>query len=221
MVKTRIEKERDFWNKFAGQYDRFINYTFNETYKALYKALRSDVSGTDYVLEIATGTGLIAFEICDLVQQVEAIDIAPEMISIAQIKQSERNILNINFDIGDSSNLHFRDNTFDVVIASNVLHLLFDPEEALSEIYRVLKPGGKAMLATFCHGENIRSRLLSKFMEISGFKAINRWSTQSYAAFIKASGFEILTMEILPGKIPLAYIIVGVSGNNGISSLSF
>jgi ubiquinone/menaquinone biosynthesis C-methylase UbiE len=214
-VKTRIEKERGFWNKFAGLYDGFIKHTFNETYKALYKEIRQEVSGTDHVLEIATGTGLIAFEICDLVLYIDAIDLAPEMISIAQKKQSEKNILNINFDVGDSSNLHFRDSSFDKVIASNVLHLLIEPEEALSEIYRVLKPDGKAILVTFCHGENLRSRLLSKFMELSGVKVINRWSTQSYAAFIKASGFEILTMQILPGKIPLAYIIAGSSKKTG------
>jgi len=206
-MKTEINREINFWNSFSGRYDNFIRYTLGNTYQLLFKKLKEDVTGTENILEIATGTGLLSFEICRVVNHIDAIDIAPEMIRIAQKKQAEMHALNIDFGVGDTSNLHFRDGSFDKVIASNVLHLLEDPDEALSEINRVLKPEGKAFLITFCHGENLRSRLLSRFMELSGFKARNRWTTKSYASFIKANGFEILTMEIMPGKIPLVYII--------------
>lgn len=208
-MKIEMNKELKFWNSFSGRYDDFIKYTLGTTYQKLFVKLREDVTGTENILEIATGTGLLSFEICKLVHHINAIDIAPEMIRIAQKKQAEIHALNIDFEVGDTSNLQFRDGSFDKVIASNVLHLLADPDEALSEISRVLKPEGKAFLITFCHGENLRSRLISRFMELSGFKARNRWTVKSYATFIQASGFEIQTMEILPGKIPLVYIIAG------------
>jgi len=208
-MKTEMNKELNFWNSFSGRYDNFIKYTLGKTYQKLFVKLKEDVTGTENILEIATGTGLLSFEICKLVHHINAIDIAPEMIRIAQKKQAEMHAVNIDFEVGDTSNLQFRDGSFDKVIASNVLHLLEDPDEALSEINRVLKPEGKAFLITFCHGENLRSRLISRFMELSGFKVRNRWTVKSYTAFIQASGFEIQTIEIMPGKIPLVYIIAG------------
>ena len=174
----------------------------------MYKMLKTDISGSDHVLEVATGTGLLAFEICSYVNSIIAIDIAPEMIRIARQKQQIKNIENIEFQIGDSCNLEFEDNSFDVVIASNVLHLLFNPEKSLSEIRRVLKHGGIAILPTFCHAENIQSRIISGFMSLFGFKARNKWSVKSYTTFIENNGFIIAKAEVIPGKIPLMYCLV-------------
>ena len=77
------EKEGDFWNWFSGKYDKFIRITLDKTYKKLYRNLKTYVSKTDDLLEIATGTGLIAFEICNYVKSMKAMDIAPGMIKIA------------------------------------------------------------------------------------------------------------------------------------------
>ena len=206
-MKSRIEKESRFWNSFSAKYDSFINRTLGSTYQQLYHMLKTDVSGLGKILEVATGTGLIAFEICSFVDSVYAIDIAPEMIKIASEKQKQRNISNIFFEVGDSCNLLFEDNSFDVVIASNVLHLLFEPEKSLSEIHRVLKPDGIAILPTFCHAENVQSRIISGFMSLFGFRARNKWNTKSFISFIENNQFAILKSEIIPGKIPLMYCV--------------
>ena len=79
-MKNRIEKERRFWNWFSGKYDRFIEITLGKTYRQLYELLKEDITASENVLETATGTGLIAFEICGQVKQIKAIDIAPNMI---------------------------------------------------------------------------------------------------------------------------------------------
>jgi len=211
-MKSRIEKESRFWNSFSTKYDRFINSTLGTTYQRLYQMLKADVSGSDKILEVATGTGLLAFEICNFVNSIKAIDIAPEMIKIAREKQFQRNISNIDFEVGDSCNLVFEEASFDVVIASNVLHLLFEPEKSLSEIHRVLKPEGKAILPTFCHAANIQSRIISGFMSLFGFRARNKWSAKSFVSFVGNNNFTITKSQIIRGKIPLIYCVIRKNG---------
>jgi ubiquinone/menaquinone biosynthesis C-methylase UbiE len=206
-VKTAKLNEISFWNFFSGRYDNFIKYTLGNTYRILYKNLKEDVTLADHVLEVATGTGLLSFEICRQVKYIDAIDTSPEMIRIAKVKQAEKNFINIDFRIGNISDLPFREKTFDVVLASNVLHLLSDPNRALFEINRVLKPNGKAILPTFCHGENIISRTISFLMSLSGIKIRNKWSMESFKYFVESSGFKILRSEVIQGKIPLVYLL--------------
>jgi ubiquinone/menaquinone biosynthesis C-methylase UbiE len=206
-MKSRIEKESRFWNFFSTKYDRFINITLNDTYRQLYQLLKTDVTGTGKILEVATGTGLLAFEICNNVKSINAIDIAPEMIKIAREKQKQKNVLNIIFEVGDSCNLAFENASFDVVIASNVLHLLFEPEKSLAEIRRVLKPDGIAILPTFCHADNLQSRIISGFMSLFSFRARNKWSTKSFILFLENNRFAIIKSQIIPGKIPLMYCV--------------
>lgn len=179
----------------------------NATYQQLYQLLKTDVAGTGKILEVATGTGLLAFEICNNVKSINAIDISPEMIKVASEKQKQRNISNITFEVGDSCNLAFEDETFDVVIASNVLHLLFEPEKSLAEIRRVLKPDGIAILPTFCHADNIQSRIISGFMSLFSFRARNKWTTKSFESFVRNNDFKIVKSEIIDGKIPLLYLL--------------
>jgi ubiquinone/menaquinone biosynthesis C-methylase UbiE len=181
--------------------------TLGTTYQQLYQKLIADVSGSVKILEVATGTGLLAFEICNYVNSINAIDIAPEMIRIAREKQYQKSISNIDFEVGDSCNLSFEDSSFDVVIASNVLHLLFEPEKSLSEIRRVLKPDGIAILPTFCHANNIQSRIISAFMSLFGFRARNKWSTKSFVLFLENNRFAIIKSQIIRGKIPLLYCV--------------
>lgn len=207
-MKSRIEKERDFWNVFSNRYDSFIAKTLHITYLQLYKKIKEELDKNDRLLEVATGTGLVSFELCSSVEHITAIDIAPDMIRIAKDKQTNKNISNIEFEVGDLCNLAFDNDSFDKVLASNVLHLLIDPEKALSEISRVLKADGKAILPTFCHGENFKSRFLSFIMSFFGFKARNKWSVKKYCEFISSNGFEIIRSETIKGKIPLSYLVV-------------
>jgi len=62
-MENRIENERKFWDAFALEYDGFIRRTVKKTYDSVIKHLCDDISPTDHVLEIATGTGIISFAI--------------------------------------------------------------------------------------------------------------------------------------------------------------
>ena len=195
------------WGKFAKHYSRFIRKTLADAYAELYRKIKADVDGVDSVLEVATGPGLIAFEISDVVNHIDAVDLSAQMIEVAKEVQRQKGVQNINFACCDAYNLPFNDGKFDRVIASNLLHLLKDPYVALMEMKRVLKADGKIILPTFCHGENFKSRFISFFMSLSGFKAENKWSVKDYEEYIGNSGFKIIGKRIISGKIPLVYLM--------------
>jgi len=195
-----------FWNSFAIKYDSFIERYAKATYAQTIKLLKEELSDQVNVLEIGTGTGLIAFAIADQVNKLLAIDFAPEMIQIAREKLLLTPYKHIIFEVGGANQIDVPDQSFDVVIASNVFHLLPNASEVLLEIRRVLKSNGKVILPTYCHGENLKSIMISLFMGLSGFKAVNRWSTSQFRHFVESNGFVIEQEVIIDDRIPLSFL---------------
>lgn len=198
----------NFWNTFASKYDRFISRFAKSTYISVEQLLKEDLHKSDKVLEIGTGTGIIAFAVASHVREITALDSASEMIAVAKGKLTSTGINNITFQLGNANNTGLPDNYFDAVIASNVFHLLEAPELALREIHRVLKDTGKAILPTYCHGHNIKSRVISSIMGLSGFRAENRWSAKTFRDFVEKEQFVVLKEIIIKDKIPLSYLLL-------------
>lgn len=205
--ENRIILERKFWNSKAKDYDKVVNKLFLKIYDTIVDNLVQDTGQSETLLEVATGTGILAIELSDHVSQITAVDIAPEMLNVAKEKSDKKQINNIEFKVGDICNLKFDDKSFDTVVASNVLHLLFQPELALQEIRRVLDDHGSVIAPTFCHGANLRSQILSRILSLFGQKTKSRWSRKSFIEFIEQNGFKVTKSIYVDGKIPLTYIV--------------
>lgn len=204
---SRPDLEKRFWNRIARRYDRFIMRNLQPTYSLMLERLERDLQQEDILLEVGAGTGLLSFAICGKVQRITAVDIAEEMVQVAREKQAGSGCANILFKVADSYQLPFACGVFDVVLISNVLHLLAEPETALREARRVLRPGGRLIAPTFCHGEGWKSRMISFLMSLAGFRARRRWSLQGFKEFFQEQGLEILHFEVIKGEIPLGYIV--------------
>ena len=214
-MDNRQNKERKFWDKFAFIYDSFIKVIFTGTYKAILENLDSDLNSTCNVLDIGTGTGIIPFYIGPKVLSVTGIDISPEMIRIAVRKKENSDIKNIEFQVQDSYKLNFPDKSFDIVIASNLLHLLYEPDKPINEVKRVLKDNGSFIAPTICAGENTKSRIIAGITgSLSGFRVVNKWSISEFKTMLTNSGFSINKIVIANGRFPLAYIVVGKNTTN-------
>ncbi|MEI7596067.1 MAG: class I SAM-dependent methyltransferase, partial [Bacteroidota bacterium] len=208
-MENRQIKEKKFWEKFAKYYDAFIKKTVDKTYQTVIKNINLELHPNKKVLEIGTGTGIIAFSICNNVSTIIATDISPEMIKIATLKQKELDVNNIDFQIQDSYNLPFPDKLFDIVIASNLLHLLYEPNKPLNEAKRVLKDDGILIVPTFCVGENMKSKILTTIAGIfSGFKIINKWRISEFKTLLTSNGFAIDKAQRIDGRFPMAYIVL-------------
>ncbi len=208
---NRKQKEQQFWDKFASRYDNFIGKRAKDDYAKLKHWLLEDTPKTKHLLEIGTGTGLLSFMLKDQIDSIVATDISPEMIKVAKGKAKEQNVNKILFQVEDSYQLSFSEEKFDCIIASNVLHLLFEPEKPLAEMKRVLRKGGKVILPTYCHGHNFKSELTSRLMSLfSGFRVNNRWSVDSFRQFLEKNDFQIEKQQVVGKLVPLAYTVVSV-----------
>ncbi|MBQ2465354.1 MAG: class I SAM-dependent methyltransferase, partial [Treponema sp.] len=125
------------WNFFAPIYERAMK-SQKSIYDYIYKEISAAASGKD-VLELATGPGMIAKHIAPSAKSVTATDFAPKMIEAAK-----KGIVpeNVSFEVADATNLRYQNDSFDLVVIANALHIIPEPEKALAEIDRVLKANG-------------------------------------------------------------------------------
>jgi arsenite methyltransferase len=106
-------------------------------------------SGED-VLDIGCGAGtdtLVAAQMVAPAGRVTGIDMTPEMLSKARAAAAEMGVTNVDFVNGDVEQLPFAAESFDVVLSNGVIDLIPDKDAVFSEIFRVLRPGGRLQIA--------------------------------------------------------------------------
>jgi ubiquinone/menaquinone biosynthesis C-methylase UbiE len=152
---TRQEKERSLWDKQAYSYDKRNLGVYKNAYELSIQKAQAILSPEHEVLEIGCGTGIISLGIAPLVKSIVATDISPQMISVAKSKAQRASITNIEFHVHDGYALPYDDQTFDVALLFNVLHMVKEPASLLREAQRLLKPTGYLISATDCYAEPV------------------------------------------------------------------
>lgn len=190
------------WDMYAPMYNVFMAKD-HRAYATINQRIRKIIAGKK-VLELATGTGLIAKNVASAADMMIATDYSKKMIMQAKKGTYSRNL---RFAVADATDLPYADNSFDVIIISNALHIMPDPDKALAEIDRVLKPNGVLVAPTFIHGNMpITKRMLSKGMSVVGFQTENKWSSNQYKAFLEDHGFAVKNSRVLDASFPLMYV---------------
>ena len=196
-----MEERRNFWDKNAGRYNRFMRKDA-AAYAKMYELIRPPVRQKT-VLELATGTGLIAENIVNSAAHIEATDFSAEMIA-----EAERNNCSskLHFSVQDMFRLPYADGSFDVVIVANALHIVPEPEKALREIRRVLKDDGILIAPTFTHADNSFSgKVRAYFMKFAGFPLHSKWTSGEYLSFLRENGWTVQKSTVLKASFPLTY----------------
>ena len=196
-----MKENKSFWDRNAKHYDRFMRKDA-AAYMQMYALLRPVVKAKT-VLELATGTGLIAKHIVNAAAHIEAADVSAEMI--AEAKRDNRSA-KLHFSVQDMFRLPYADKSFDAVIVSNALHIVPQPEKALQEIRRVLKDGGLLIAPTFTHAENSFSgKVRAFFMKLAGLPLHSRWTSEEYLRFLRQNGWTVRKSAVLKASFPLTY----------------
>ena len=193
--------KKTFWDRTAKSYDHFMKKD-HKAYKQMYSLIYPVVRHKQ-VLELATGTGLIAKHIVRSADHIEATDASKEMIE--QAKQGVKSA-KLYFSVQDMFHLPYADQSFDVVIVANALHIVPEPEKALSEIRRVLKDDGVLVAPTFTHADNaFFGKVKAFFMKLAGFPLHSKWTSHEYLVFLQENGWTVRKSTVLKASFPLTY----------------
>ena len=196
-----MRKHKNFWDKNAGRYDRFMRKD-GAAYAEMYELIRPLVRHKT-VLELASGTGLIAKNIVNAAAHIEATDASAEMILEAK---RDNQSAKLHFSVQDMFRLPYANQSFDAVIVSNALHIVPQPEKALAEIRRVLKDDGVLIAPTFTHaGNSFSGKVRAFFMKRMGFPLHSKWTSEEYLRFLRQNGWTVRKSAVLKASFPLTY----------------
>ena len=226
----------DFFDHIAPIYDTWANGQHARMAARLVD-LAAPAKGHQ-VLDVATGTGLVAHLVAERTDPglVIGIDLSPNMLSIAR----SRNTKNIQFMGMAAEHLVFRPSTFDMVTMGEALAYLADPVRALEEAHRVLRPDGR--LALSCQRRSLNTRAQDLFFQGLGplarrhYLSFPRYSSERsrfgepdvLKEMLSDAGFELTRLtetvtggrtndarewtELMAGAGPLPYTLIRALG---------
>ncbi len=134
------------------------------------KSIPIDMDGR--LLEVPVGTGVLTMPLYKCMKNacITCLDYSKEMMAHAESRAVRMGIKNIGFVRGDVAALPFSDDSFDVVLSMNGLHVFPDKNAAFSELFRVLKPGGLFCGCTYIMGESKKTDwFINKFYVTGGY----------------------------------------------------
>lgn len=151
--KSKKEEVAEMFNNISAKYD-FLNHFLSLGIDKLWrkravKELRS--IAPKRILDIATGTGDFALELLSLKpDEIVGLDISEGMLQVGRDKMKKRKVDNIiSMVLGDSENLPFEDGHFDAITVGFGVRNFENLEKGLSEMLRVIRPGGKIIILEF------------------------------------------------------------------------
>lgn len=196
-----------FWDKIACVYDVFANIINRETNIKLCNVVDGEISSTDDVLECACGTGLLTKAIGEKCNSLIATDYSIKMLKIAERKLKKYQ--NIKFECVDIMKLPYPNNSFDKVIAGNVIHLLNDPIKAIQELDRVCKLNGKIIIPTYMNKNNAGNvDNVSNSIDKLGVNFKRRFNKETYISFFKDLEYQDVSYIECMGRIPCVVAII-------------
>lgn len=194
-----------FWDKTAYFYDwtQFYNRAVCRKLAAYTSRL---IPAGAKVLDCAAGTGALSLAAAEKAKKVICTDESEKMLDIARKKAAYKKTENIVFETKDIFDLKEQDESYDTVIAGNVLHLLERPEKAVKEMYRVTKQGGRLILPTFMTGE--KASFVLALYGILGFDPVHRYECREYIRMLKSCGCGKVKALRISGKIPCCFAVI-------------
>jgi ubiquinone/menaquinone biosynthesis C-methylase UbiE/DNA-binding transcriptional ArsR family regulator len=147
--EVRAREAGNYFRKMADQWDRFRNLTVGEA--VVEQCLLNLTAGSDIrdFLDLGTGTGRILELFAPHIRRGLGIDLSAEMLRVARAKLDQPELSHCEFRKGDLYALNVPAGSYDATVLHHVLHYLSDPELAVREAARTLRPGGQLLVVDF------------------------------------------------------------------------
>ena len=179
-------RKEKFWNRLAGNYDDEVG---EETVALTKKYLTKN----DSVLDYGCARGAYTISLSNEVRAIRGIDISPKMIEIAREKSTD-----ISFE---TATIFDVTETYDVVLAYNLMHLLEDTEKAIQKIDEIIKPGGRFISVTPCMKENVLLRIAGFFISTFGLLYVRKFKISELKELISVRFDIVETINFGPHHI--------------------
>ena len=190
------------WDWYAPIYKRAMRAE-ERSYAFLYRRIPKLVRAKE-VLELATGPGVLAKRIAPVTKRMLATDYSEGMIAEAKKGACPKNL---RFEVAAAMDLPYADASFDAVIIVNALHLVPEPERALREIARVLRPDGILIAPNFVKKrERLVGRCWEAVLGLVGVRFEHQWTAGEYLAFFRDNGWEPLFYKEMQARMPFLYV---------------
>jgi 2-polyprenyl-3-methyl-5-hydroxy-6-metoxy-1,4-benzoquinol methylase len=197
-------KSEKFWDRQAkdfADHEQHAKLSENKDFITTLKYLNID----NTVLDYGCATGIISNAIAEKVKEIHAIDISPKMIEMAKAKAAERHINNVYYAQATIFDERYQKESFDVILAFRILHMLEDIQGVTSRINELLKPGGIFISVSACMGD--KKALLSILVSLASKMRIipvhiNLFKLLELQGIITDGGFKIIEYEKMNDKEP-------------------
>ncbi len=201
-----------FWDKHAERYSK-SPVADEESYQKKLQVTREYLQPDMEVLEFGAGTGSTAITHAPYVKHIEAIDVSPKMVEIAQGKADANNVKNVTFKRSSIDEFSVSDQTLDAVLGLSILHLLDNKEEVISKVHKMLKPGGIFVTSTVCLGDTMKFfKVIAPIGKFFGLLPVLKvFTTKELEDSLIDAGFEI-DYQWQPGKSKAVFIVAKKAG---------
>lgn len=195
-----------FWDKIAPAYD-LIELVSYFGYKGMRDGIKQIVPEGAKVLDCAAGTGELTVAAAEKARSVMCSDLSEAMLHKSMEKCFRHRFTNVAFQSRNIYELPDKDNTYDIVIAGNVLHLLDDPVKAVNELCRVTKPGGKIIMPTFLSGEKLSGTVITNLYKKFGFDPAHSYDLEEYERMLSSCNISRLKITLIDNIIPVGFAL--------------
>ncbi len=165
----------------------------------------ADCHSTDAALDVATGTGFTALAFAPRVRTMIGLDVSPGMLAQARQRAQEQGIVNVSFQEGEAEHLPFAEASFDLVTCRIAPHHFLSVARFLEETARVLKPGGRFVLADTCVPDDAPEvdRWQNGVETRRDPSHVRNYSPREWRQFVESAVLVVQNLSTAGGGIPL------------------
>ena len=199
-----MDQKQLFYDRFAEEFDSKMNmYDTEKRVRIVFdELLPEDLSGKS-LLDAGSGTGWFSLRAVERGAIVTSLDVGPQILEQVSKKCDTTRV------VGDICDMKFEDNSFDFVVSSEVIEHTLDPRRAVSELARVLRPGGIFALTTpnkiwhfaIVIANKMGARPYEGYENWVGYRELSRWVREGNLILEKQIGFHLLPF-ISPSLYP-------------------
>ncbi len=203
-----MNKSEKFWDKRATEYKK-DEKNWEETYNKALENTKKHLKDSDIVMDYGCGSGILALRLARFVKEIHALDISSKMIESGEQRAKGNKIENISFAQTTIFDERYKNESYDVILAFNILHLLEDSQKAVQRINELLKSGGLFISETACLGEAkpFLSFIMSVIIKLRILPSVNKLKFSEIEDLITKEGFQIIETEILGDGVSTYFVV--------------